>query len=241
MGSVGVSLIVPMHNESPYVEALRDTLPPVLSALGDEWELILVDDGSTDDTAEKLRVWCESDSRVRVIRHPQRLGKTAAYASGFAQARGQSIFTLDADLQEDPSAMGLMLAQLQQGTGMVVGWRRPRRDSAVKRMASWVFNRFLRWATGVPLHDINCGFKGMHREVMEALRPYLVRDFHRFLPVLAHRMGYTVGEVAVSHRARQYGRSRYGFGRYWRALCDLLVLWRVMGRCRESSSLRRRA
>ncbi|CUU34868.1 MAG: glycosyltransferase family 2 protein [Fimbriimonadales bacterium] len=241
MGSTGVSLIVPMHNESPYVEALRDTLPPVLDALGYEWELILVDDGSTDGTAGKLQAWCEADSRVRIIRHPHRLGKTAAYASGFAQAQGQYIFTLDADLQEDPSAMGAMLTMLQQGAGMVVGWRRPRRDGWVKRAASWVFNTLLRWTTGVPLHDINCGFKGMRREVMEALRPYLVRDFHRFLPVLTHRMGYTVAEVVVSHRARQYGRSRYGFGRYWRALCDLVVLWRVMGRCRESSSLRRRA
>lgn len=204
----------------------------------------MVDDGSTDQTALLLDIWAQSEPRVRSVRCTSRQGKTHAYATAFALAQGTYIFTLDADLQEDSSAMAVMLERLQQGVGMVVGWRRPRRDGWVKGFASWVFNTALRWLMEVPLHDINCGFKGMRREVMEALRPYLIRDFHRFLPVLACGLGYTVEEVCVTHWARQYGRSRYGLGRYWRAVCNFWALWRLMramGRSRGSSSLRRRA
>jgi glycosyltransferase involved in cell wall biosynthesis len=128
--------------------------------------------------------------------------KTLAYATGFRAARGRYLFTLDADLQEDPSAIPVMLALLRQGVDMVVGWRKVRRDSPLKVLASWVFNAVLRWGLRLPLHDANCGFKGMRHEVADALLPYLERDFHRYLPLIAHRLGFRVAEVVVAHRPR---------------------------------------
>ncbi len=223
-----LSLIVPMYNESANLDRLVEECRQALSATNCAWELLLIDDGSTDETPERVQALIACDVRVRYYHHPQRLGKTQALATGFDHTQGEFIFTLDADLQENPSAIPLMLTQLESGLDMVVGWRRVRRDSVSKRIASRLFNAFVRFRTGVPLHDINCGFKGMRREVMVALRPWLVRDFHRYLPLIAYRLGYSVGEIEVEHRPRMHGRSRYGLERYGRALVDWWALQRVL-------------
>jgi glycosyltransferase involved in cell wall biosynthesis len=128
--------------------------------------------------------------------------KTLAYATGFRAAQGRYLFTLDADLQEEPSAIHAMLQQLRHEADMVVGWRKVRRDAPLKVLASKVFNAVLRWGLRLPLHDANCGFKGMRRAVADALLPYLERDFHRYLPLIAHRLGFRVAEVVVAHRPR---------------------------------------
>ncbi len=223
-----LSLIVPMYNEAPNLDMLVATCQRVLDATETNWELLLIDDGSTDSSAQIVEERWARELRLRYYRHPHRQGKTAALATGFDHADGNYLFTLDADLQEDPEAIPRMLERLQAGVGMVVGWRRVRRDSWFKRVASRVFNAGVRWGTGLPLHDINCGFKGMRREVAQALRPWLVREFHRYLPLIAHRLGYTVEELEVRHRPRAHGRSRYGFERYWRAIADGVVLWRAL-------------
>lgn len=218
-----ISLIVPMYNEGEGIEQMLVACVRVLDSLRRSWELILVDDGSNDPTPNKLQAM-DLPPHVIVCSHPFRLGKTAALATGFDTAQGDYIFMIDADLQEDLSAISRMLAMLESGTEMVVGWRRIRRDAWAKCMVSRFFNAGVRLLSGLKLHDINCGFKGITRPVMERLRPYLLRDFHRFLPVIAHVKGYQVRELEVEHKPRQHGASRYGLERYGKAVADLM-LW----------------
>jgi len=229
MDAPTLSLIAPLHNEAPNLPRLLEACADALERTGESWEILLIDDGSDDGSWAVIQDAMKADRRVRGLRHPQRLGKTQAYATGFRAARGQYLFTIDADLQEDPAAIPAMLERLHTDADMVVGWRRLRRDPPLKVLASRVFNTALRWGWGLPLHDANCGFKGMRRAVADALLPYLERDFHRYLALLAHRLGFRVAEVVVAHRPRAYGRSRYGLERYGRALADL---WAVLQRSR---------
>ena len=226
MDAPTLSLIVPLHNEAPNLPRLLEACAAALERTGESWENLLIDDGSDDGRLADIQDAKKADRRVRGLRHPQRLGKTQAYATGFRAERGQYLFTIDADLQEDPAAIPAMLEQLRTDADMVVGWRRLRRDPFLKVLASWLFNAVLRWGWGLPLHDANCGFKGMRRAVADALLPHLERDFHRYLALMAHRLGFRVAEVVVAHRPRAYGRSRYGLERYGRALADLWALRR---------------
>lgn len=218
-----ISLIVPMYNEGGSIEPLLSGCIGILQTLKRNWELILVNDGSQDDTLDRLKAM-DLPPQVLIRTHPKRLGKTAALATGFEMAQGDYIFTIDADLQEDLSAISLMLSKLEMGAEMVVGWRRERHDTWGKCVLSRLFNTGVRFLSGLKLHDINCGFKGMTRPVMERLRPYLLRDFHRFLPMIAYVKGYQVQELQVAHQPRQYGTSRYGLERYGKAVLDLM-LW----------------
>lgn len=231
-----LSLIAPLYNERVNLPELLRHCVAALEATGERWELILVDDGSDDGSWEMAQSAAQADPRLKVLRHNARLGKTAAYRTGFAAAQGEYLFTLDADLQENPQAIGAMLGLLQSGTAeMVVGWRRRRRDGLIKVWASRVFNAVLRLGFGLPLHDANCGFKGMRREVAHALLPWLERDFHRYLPLIAQRLGYRVAEVEVVHRPRAHGKSRYGLERYGRAVADLWTLYRKLPKTRSAS------
>ena len=230
MDAPTLSLIVPLHNEAPNLPRLLEACVAALERTGESWEMLLVDDGSDDGSWAFIQEAMAADGRVRGLRHPKRLGKTQAYATAFRAAQGQYLFTIDADLQEDPAAILAMLSRLRQDADMVVGWRKVRRDSWLKVLASWVFNAFLRWGLRLPLHDANCGFKGMRRAVAQALLPYLERDFHRYLPLIAHRLGFRVVEIVVVHRPRAHGRSHYGLERYGRALADL---WVVLRRLRK--------
>mgnify|MGYP000663427765 CR=1 FL=1 len=225
-----LSLIVPLYNERWNLPELIRQCAHALNATGEAWEMILVDDGSNDGSFEYLQEVQRQMPRLTVLRHPTRRGKTAGYATGFAAARGVYLFTIDADLQENPEGLGSMLALLRSGTAdMVVGWRRRRRDPFLKIWASRLFNTGLRILFGLSLHDANCGFRGMRCEVARILLPWLERDFHRYLPLIAHRLGYRVSEVEVEHRPRAHGRSRYGLERYVHAIADLWVLWRRLG------------
>lgn len=232
MESPTLSLIVPLHNERPNLPALIRQCACALDTTGQAWEMILVDDGSDDGSWEYLQTAQQAEPRLRVWRHPAKRGKTAAYRTGFAAAKGDYLFTIDADLQEDPQAITQMLAILQSGKAdMVVGWRRRRRDPLLKVWASRVFNAGLRLLFRLPVHDANCGFKGMRRAVADALLPWLEREFHRYLPLIASRLGYRLAEVEVAHRPRQHGKSRYGLERYGHALADL---WAVMQKLRRA-------
>ncbi|MDM7461920.1 MAG: glycosyltransferase family 2 protein [bacterium] len=236
MESPTLSLMVPLHNERANLPELLRQCVAALEATGERWELILVDDGSDDGSWQALQAAAQADPRLKVLRHDTRLGKTAAYRTGFAAAQGAYLFTLDADLQEPPEAIGAMLEMLQSGAAdMVVGWRRRRRDAPHKVWASRVFNAVLRRCFGLPLHDANCGFKGMRRAVADALLPWLERDFHRYLPLIAQRLDYRVAEVEVVHCPRAHGRSRYGLERYGRAIADLWVLYRKLPKVRNAT------
>ena len=230
MDAPTLSLIVPLYNEAPNLPRLLKACAAALERTGESWEILLIDDGSDDGSWACIEEAMRADRRVRGLRHPQQLGKTQAYATGFRAARGQYLFTLDADLQEDPAAIPAMLERLRTDADMVVGWRKARRDPLLKVLASWVFNAVLRWGLRLPLHDANCGFKGMRREVADALLPYLERDFHRYLALIVHRLGFRVAEVVVAHYPRAYGRSRYGLERYGRAFVDLWAVWRRLRR-----------
>lgn len=231
MKRVQVSVVVPMHNEEANLPELHARLSAVLHKVGMPAEIIYVDDGSTDGTlqlAETLRKQPQAMC-VRVVHLPKRQGKTAALSAGFAVARGSIVVTTDADLQEPPEVLPLLLDKVSsEEVHLVVAWRQQRQDSPSRVWASRLFNTVMRWLTGVPLHDANCGTKAMHREVAQKLQRWMVSDMHRYLPFLAARMGYRVVEIPVPHVSRRRGRSRFGASRYLRALGDFLpisLLW----------------
>jgi dolichol-phosphate mannosyltransferase len=193
------------------------------------WELIYVDDGSTDGSYRELVRLHAAYTNVRVVRLRRNFGKAAALAAGFDAAAGEIIVTMDADLQDDPAEIPALIAKLDEGYDLVTGWKRDRKDPLVRRVVSHVYNTATRWATGVLLHDMNCGLKAYRAEVLENVKLYGER--HRFVPVLAHHLGFSVTELPVNHRPRLNGKSRFGFERYLRSPFDLLTIV-FMGRYR---------
>ena len=217
-----VSVVVPLYNEADNLPGLHEELVRSLGALGRPYEVILVDDGSTDGTSAKLGQIEASDPHVRVLRLRRNFGQTAAFSAGFDYARGDVVVTSDGDLQNDPADIPSLVAKLEQGFDIVCGWRRQRRDPLSKRLPSWLANRLISWATGVHLHDYGCSLKAIRAEVVKHLRLY--GEMHRFIPAVASWMGVTLAEVEVGHRARTRGRSKYGLGRTFRVLLDLFTV-----------------
>jgi glycosyltransferase involved in cell wall biosynthesis len=225
-----ISVVVPVFNEERSVALLYEELQAALDPLDEPWEALYVDDGSTDDTFGALtRLHARSDN-VRVIRLRRNFGKAAALASGFAQASGETIVTIDGDLQDDPAEIPRLLAKLAEGFDLVSGWKTRRRDPVTRRVPSRIFNWTASRIAGVRLHDMNCGLKAYRAEVVHGLTLY--GELHRFIPVLAHERGYRVGELPVNHRPREHGRSRYGLERYLRGFLDLLTVT-FIGRYRQ--------
>ncbi len=225
-----ISVVVPVYNEERSVALLLDELRSTLDGLGRDWEAVFVDDGSTDGTFAALtRLHAETD-HVRVVRLRRNFGKAAALAAGFAQARGDTVITIDGDLQDDPAEIPRLLAKLDEGFDLVSGWKARRRDPWTRRLLSRVFNAVAGRISGIRLHDMNCGFKAYRAEVVRGLPLY--GELHRFIPVLAHYRGYRIAELPVNHRPRAHGRSRYGLERYLRGFLDLLTV-SFMGRYRH--------
>lgn len=217
-----VSVVVPVLDEAPSLPLLYQELVAALDSLGRPWEVLFVDDGSRDGSFQVLEKLHRQDDRVRVIRLRRNFGKAAALSVGFAHARGAVVATLDADLQDDPAELPRLLAALEEGYDLVSGWKVQRRDGRWKTLASRVFNAVTAWLTGLGLRDLNSGFKVYRREVVEELSLY--GELHRFIPVLAARRGFLVGEVPVRHRPRRFGRSKYGASRFVRGALDLLTV-----------------
>jgi glycosyltransferase involved in cell wall biosynthesis len=217
-----LSIVVPVYNEEASVEQLLEELAQALEPLGIQWETIFVDDGSTDATFAALARLHETQPGVRVIRLRRNFGKSAALASGFAQAVGDVVVTIDGDLQDDPAEIPSLLVKLEEGFDLVSGWKRSRRDPLTRRALSRLFNASVRLISGVRLHDMNCGLKAYRAEALRGLPLY--GELHRFLPVLAHQRGFRVAEVPVNHRPRMHGHSRYGLERYARGFLDLLTV-----------------
>jgi len=221
-GAPEISLVVPIYNERPTIAALVEQCHAALDPLRASWELIFVDDGSTDGSLQEIAAVRARDPRVRGIRLRTNLGKSAALAVGFRAARGGRVVTIDGDLQDDPQEIPRLLAALDDGADVVSGWKTTRRDPLRRVLASRLFNRLSRAVSGIALHDINCGLKAYRREVTVEVPLY--GELHRFVPLLAAWRGFQVAEVAVSHRPRAVGRSRYGWSRALRGIMDLVTV-----------------
>jgi len=217
-----ISVVVPVHDEERTVALLYDELQAALDPLGQPWEAVFVDDGSTDGSFSALTRLHNALDNVRVVRLRRNFGKAAALAAGFANAHGDVVVTIDADLQDDPAEIPRLLAKLDEGFDLVSGWKAHRRDPITRRVPSKIFNWVTGRVSGLRLHDLNCGLKAYRAEVVQGLRLY--GELHRFIPVLAHYRGYRVAELPVHHRPREHGRSRYGVERYLRGFLDLLTV-----------------
>ena len=217
-----ISVVVPVHEEERTVALLFEELQAALDPLAEPWEAVFVDDGSTDGSFAALTRLHSAHENIRVVRLRRNFGKAAALAAGFANAHGDVVVTIDADLQDDPAEIPRLLAKLDEGFDLVSGWKAHRRDPFTRRALSRIFNWVTGRVSGLRLHDLNCGLKAYRAEVIQGLRLY--GELHRFIPVLAHYRGHRIAELAVNHRPREHGRSRYGVERYLRGFLDLLTV-----------------
>ena len=220
---VALSIVIPVMNENENVRPLYQKLSEQLNALDKTYEIIFVDDGSTDNTFKELKtLFEEHPGTIRVIRFRRNFGKTPALVAGFSRCRGEIVFTMDGDLQDDPQEIPNFLEKLDEGYDLVSGWKFPRLDPISKTFPSRVFNGLVSKMTGVHLHDINNGFKAYRREVIEDSHLKLYGEFHRFIPVMAQWRGFSVTEIKVHHYPRIHGVSKFGAKRFARGLIDLM-------------------
>lgn len=224
-----ISVVVPLLNEEATLEELYREIAAALEPRGEGFEVVFVDDGSTDGSLEILHRLHDETDNVVVVHLRRNFGKAAALQAGFFEARGELVVTIDADLQDDPAEIPQLLAKLDEGFDLVSGWKTRRNDPLTRRLFSRLFNWTTALISGVRLHDVNCGLKAYRSEVLEDMRLY--GELHRFIPVLAAYQGYRIAEMSVNHRPRQHGRSRYGPERYLRGFFDLLSVT-FMGRYR---------
>jgi glycosyltransferase involved in cell wall biosynthesis len=223
-----LSIVIPLYNEEESVAALYEEVRAAADGLGVSWELLLVDDGSTDGTVNRLREICAADPRVEVIRFRRNYGQTAALQAGFDRARGLAVVTLDGDLQNDPRDFDLLLSTLDEGYDIVCGWRRDRKDKMVsRRLPSMAANWLIGRVTGTAIHDNGCTLKAYRSEVVKRARLY--GEMHRFMAPMMSLSGSRCREVVVNHRARQFGRSKYGISRIWKVFLDLVVVKMLLG------------
>ncbi len=217
-----LSVVIPVFNESESLQTLHSELNKVAVENGYVMDIVFVDDGSTDGSWKIIRQLAERDPQVHGIRFRRNFGKAAALSAGFAQARGERIVTLDADLQDDPHEIPRFLDAMDNDLDVVSGWKQVRHDPWHKVWPSRVFNWMVSKTTGVALHDHNCGMKAYRREIFDEV--HLYGELHRFVPVLAAARGFRVGELVIHHRPRQYGRSKYGVSRFIKGFLDLLTV-----------------
>ena len=224
----GISVIVPVYNEEESITPGYQELSSILRPMGEEYEILYVDDGSKDKTLSKLVEIGAQDPRVRVIEFRRNFGQTAAMAAGLENSRYDIVVTLDGDMQNDPAEIPKMVAKLREGYDLVAGWRKNRQDTLVTRkIPSKIANGLISWATNVKLHDYGCTLKVMTGEVARGIRLY--GEMHRFIPALAAEIGAKIVEIPVNHRARQFGTSKYGLSRTIRVLLDLLTVKFLLG------------
>jgi glycosyltransferase involved in cell wall biosynthesis len=217
-----LSILIPVMNEEGNIEELQERLAAALSRIGLPYEIIFVDDGSSDGTWQLITDLSGADARIVGLRHRRNFGKAQALSNGFAIAQGDVIITMDGDLQDDPDELPRFLRMLDEGFDLVSGWKQRRQDPLGKTAPSRVFNWAVRKSSGVQLHDFNCGFKAYRREVTSSIRLY--GELHRFTPVLASAEGFRIGELPVKHHARKWGSSKYGWSRLTKGFLDLFTV-----------------
>lgn len=221
-----ISVVIPLYNEVETIPELGERLQVALDRLGRSWEVVIVDDGSSDGSFEALKALHEADDRFTVIRFRRNFGQTPAFAAGFDAARGEVVITMDADLQNDPDDIGLLLDEMERGDyDIVSGWRQDRKEPLLRRIPSKAGNRVMRMLTGVELRDTGCSLKAYRSDVVKNIRLY--GNLHRFIPAVANQYGVTIGQVPVRDNERAHGTSKYGTGiaRAPRVLLDLLALY----------------
>jgi glycosyltransferase involved in cell wall biosynthesis len=224
--TLDVSVVVPVYDEAGSVAEMARRIAAAIEPLGLAFEIVFVDDGSRDGTSDRVREVRQHDARVKLVRLRRNFGKAAALTAGFDHASGRLIVTMDGDLQDDPEEIPRMLERLEDPAGgpfdLVSGWKKERKDPLGKTVPSKLFNWVTRKMAQVDLHDFNCGFKVYRREVLEQVPIY--GELHRYIPVLASRRGFAVGELAVRHHPRQAGVSKYGWDRFYKGLLDLMTV-----------------
>lgn len=221
---ISYSIVIPVKDEAQSLPILHQQLKEVFDNLGKPYEIIFIDDGSTDKSYDALQDLQSKDKKVRLIKLRANFGKSHALAIGFEQVQGDTIIILDADLQDNPADIPKLIAKLDEGYDLVSGWRKKRADTLTKRISSLLFNKGTSFISGVKLHDFNCGLKAFKKEVADELN--LRGELHRFIPVLAAKNKFKVSEVIVDNRKRTYGKSKYGklgIKRSWKGILDLLT------------------
>jgi glycosyltransferase involved in cell wall biosynthesis len=216
-----LSVVIPLYNEEESLRELHQQLRQVLGRMNLRYELLFVDDGSTDRSFQVLRDLKRTDKHVKIVRFRRNYGKSAALSVGFEKAQGNIVVTLDADLQDDPAEIPSLKKRIDDGLDLVSGWKKRRKDPLSKTIPSRFFNFVTARLTGIRIHDFNCGLKAYRRDVVKTVKVY--GELHRYVPVLAHWEGFKVGEVVVQHRPRKYGKTKFGVGRFWRGFLDLLT------------------
>ena len=217
-----ISFVIPVYNEQSDLAQLHSEITEVMKTTGLEYEIFFINDGSSDDSWNVIKELAASDGAVRGVSFRRNFGKSEALSAGFKRVSGKYVFTMDADLQDDPHEIPKFLEMMKEGYDLVSGWKKKRHDPMEKRLPSKLFNATVSFMTGVKLHDFNCGFKCYTKECTEEIDCYGER--HRFMPALAHERGFKVGELVVNHRARIHGKSKFGFERYVRGFMDLLTV-----------------
>ncbi|MCB0319601.1 MAG: glycosyltransferase family 2 protein [Bdellovibrionales bacterium] len=224
----GISVVIPIYNEEENVAPCLEELLSVLSTTGEQFEILFIDDGSSDGTREALAKAARGRHEVKLIEFRRNFGQTAAMAAGFDHARYEFVIPMDGDLQNDPREIPKMIALMDEGYDLVAGWRKDRQDTFLTRkLPSRIANGIISWATGVKLHDYGCTLKVMRREVAQNIKLY--GEMHRFIPALAAEFGAKIVEVPVNHRARVHGTSKYGISRTIRVILDLLTVKFLLG------------
>ena len=216
-----ISIVIPVYNERENIAPLYHELTAVLISLHKPYELLYIDDGSTDGTSLELSKY-KADPHLRMFQFRRNMGKAAALNLAFQEAKGDVVFTMDGDLQDDPHEIPHFISKLDEGYDLVNGWKKVRKDPLGKRLPSKIFNYLVRKITKVPVHDSNCGFKAYRSEVVKTLKMY--GELHRYIPSLVQAKGFRVGEIPVHHRARKFGKSKYGLSRLTRGFLDLLTI-----------------
>ena len=219
-----LSLVIPVYNEAANLPILHDCIQAALKPIESAWEVIFVDDGSSDNSLDVLKTLVEKDpEHVRVVSFRRNFGQTAAITAGIDHSHGEIIVLLDADLQNDPADIPMLLAKLDEGYDLVSGWRRDRKDNRLTRtIPSNLANWLISWVTGVHLHDYGCTLKAYRREALEGFRLY--GEMHRFIPVFAHSVGARIAEIPVHHHERKFGKANYGLDRTMKIILDLFTV-----------------
>lgn len=218
-----ISVVIPIYNEEENVTLLYDELTEVMKSMACSYEILFVDDGSTDSTLSILQSMQAEDQRIVVVKFRRNFGQTAAMSAGFDYSSGDVIITMDGDLQNDPRDIPRFIQKIGEGFDVVTGWRHDRKDAFLnRRLPSIIANKIISWTTGVALHDYGCTLKAFRKEVIKNI--HLYGEMHRFIPAIASGMGISFTEIKVNHRARQFGTSKYGISRTIRVVLDLITV-----------------
>lgn len=218
-----ISIVVPLLNEEDSLRPLTLEIKKVIATLRNiQYEIIFVDDGSTDKSLDAINALKKEDKNIKLIQFQKNYGKSAALAIGFKQATGDVIVTMDADLQDDPREIPNLMKKIDEGYDLVSGWKKVRFDPFIKKTTSKFFNYVTSKMTGIKIHDFNCGLKMYRKEVVDRIKVY--GEMHRYLPVLAHWNGFKVGEIVVQHHPRRYGKTKFGSSRFIKGFLDLITI-----------------